>query len=142
MRLSISTRRGWILPVVAALAIGLSSAQVAWAQDPPEIITHPESAVVCDGGAVTFTVVAIGDLPLEFQWYEDGAPIFGADESDYTIDPVGFGAVADYTVIVSGLEQGDSLVVLPTSGLIEELERREEWVRQRVGGPLSNRGSR
>lgn len=101
MRLSISTRRGWILPVVAALAIGLLSAQVAWAQDPPEIITHPESAVVCDGGAVTFTVVAIGDLPLEFQWYEDGAPIFGADESDFTIDPVGFGAAADYTVIVS-----------------------------------------
>jgi HlyD family secretion protein len=46
----------------------------------------------------------------------------------------------DYTAVVSGLEEGDTLVVLPTSGLIEELQRREEWVRERVGGPLSGQG--
>jgi HlyD family secretion protein len=44
----------------------------------------------------------------------------------------------DYTAIVSGLEEGDSLVVLPTSGLIEELERRAEWARERATSPLGN----
>jgi len=44
----------------------------------------------------------------------------------------------DYTVVTSGLSEGDSLVILPTSGLIEELQRREEWARERAGGPLSN----
>jgi hypothetical protein len=29
-------------------------------------------------------------------------------------------------------------VVLPTSGLIEELQRREEWARERAGSPLGN----
>ncbi|MDH5198655.1 MAG: hypothetical protein OEY20_15545, partial [Gemmatimonadota bacterium] len=46
----------------------------------------------------------------------------------------------DYTVVVHGLSEGDSLVVLPTSGLIEELQRREEWARERAGGPLGNQG--
>jgi hypothetical protein len=44
----------------------------------------------------------------------------------------------DYTAVRSGLEEGDSLVVLPTSGLIEELQRREEWARERAGSPLGN----
>jgi HlyD family secretion protein len=44
----------------------------------------------------------------------------------------------DYTAIVSGLVEGDTLVVLPTSGLMEELQRREEWARERAGGPLGN----
>jgi len=44
----------------------------------------------------------------------------------------------DYTVVRSGLSEGDSLIVLPTSGLIEELQRREAWARERAGGPLGN----
>jgi len=44
----------------------------------------------------------------------------------------------DYTAVLSGLEEGDSLVVLPTSGLIEELQRREEWARERAGSPLGS----
>jgi HlyD family secretion protein len=44
----------------------------------------------------------------------------------------------DFTAVMSGLEEGDSLVVLPTSGLIEELQRREEWARERAGSPLGN----
>jgi HlyD family secretion protein len=44
----------------------------------------------------------------------------------------------DYTVVRSGLSEGDSLIILPTSGLIEELQRREAWARERAGGPLGN----
>jgi len=46
----------------------------------------------------------------------------------------------DYTAVTSGLSEGDSVIVLPTAGLIEELQRREERIRERVSGPLSNQG--
>ncbi len=42
----------------------------------------------------------------------------------------------DYTVITSGLEEGDSVLVLPTTGLLEEWQRREQWARDRSGSPL------
>ncbi len=101
MRLSVSTRRGWFLSIVALAAIALPAAPAAFAQDPPEILDQPESAEACDGGMATFSVVAIGDPPLDYQWYRDGERILDATQSSYEIDPVGPGAGADYTVIVS-----------------------------------------
>jgi HlyD family secretion protein len=41
-----------------------------------------------------------------------------------------------YTAVLSGLERGDSVYILPTAGLLNEQQRREEWIRDRVGGPL------
>ena len=46
----------------------------------------------------------------------------------------------DYTVVRSGLSEGDSLAILPTSGLIEELQRREAWAQERAGSPLGGQG--
>jgi HlyD family secretion protein len=48
----------------------------------------------------------------------------------------------DYTAVMSGLSQGDSVVILPTAGLINELQQREERIRERVGGPLSTQQPR
>lgn len=45
----------------------------------------------------------------------------------------------DYTVIRSGLVEGDTVLVLPTAGLLEEQARREEWARSRAGSPLGTR---
>ncbi len=47
----------------------------------------------------------------------------------------------DYTAIESGLAAGDSVLVLPTTGLLEEWQRREQWARDRSASPLggSNR---
>ncbi len=42
----------------------------------------------------------------------------------------------DFTVILSGLSAGDTVVILPTTGLLQDQERRENWIRRRVGGPL------
>jgi hypothetical protein len=44
----------------------------------------------------------------------------------------------DYTAVVSGLSESDVVVVLPTAGLMEDLRRREQWARERAGGPLGN----
>ena len=42
----------------------------------------------------------------------------------------------EYTAVLEGLEPGDSVLVLPTAGLVEDQARREQWIRERVGGPL------
>ncbi len=48
----------------------------------------------------------------------------------------------DYTAVVSGLRESDSVVILPTAGLITEMQRREEHILERVGGPLSTQQPR
>ena len=68
----------------------------------PSITEHPQSQSACEGGAVTFTVTADGEPPLDYQWRKDGQPIDGAIDTWYTIDPVGPGDVGDYDVVVTG----------------------------------------
>jgi HlyD family secretion protein len=42
----------------------------------------------------------------------------------------------DFTAVEGELQVGDSVLILPTLGLLEELEGREEWARRRAGGGL------
>lgn len=42
----------------------------------------------------------------------------------------------DFTAIRSGLEEGDSVLLLPTAGLLEDQQRRQQWARERAGSPL------
>jgi HlyD family secretion protein len=42
----------------------------------------------------------------------------------------------DYTMVLDGLAVGDSIYLLPTTGLLEEQQQRENWARQRAGGPI------
>ena len=44
----------------------------------------------------------------------------------------------DYTRVLDGLAIGDTVIILPTAGLLDEQERRQDWIRRRVGGPLGN----
>jgi HlyD family secretion protein len=48
----------------------------------------------------------------------------------------------DHTAILTGLSQGDSVFILPTAGLLEERQEREQRARERVGGPLPSAGTR
>jgi HlyD family secretion protein len=45
----------------------------------------------------------------------------------------------DYTAVLEGLSDGDSVALLPTSGLLEEQQQREQNARQRAGSPLPQR---
>jgi HlyD family secretion protein len=40
----------------------------------------------------------------------------------------------DYTVVRDGLALGDSVLILPTAGLLADQARRQEWIQRRVGG--------
>ena len=51
------------------------------------ISSQPASQTVSAGQSATFTVVASGRGYISYQWYENGAPISGANFSSYTTPP-------------------------------------------------------
>lgn len=67
----------------------------------PVIDTHPASQTKNAGESVTFTVVATGTPAPTYQWKKGGVVIAGATGTSYTINPVGAGDAADYTVVVT-----------------------------------------
>ncbi len=50
----------------------------------PQITTQPASQTVSVGQTATFSVVATGSAPLQYQWQENGTAIAGATGSSYT----------------------------------------------------------
>ena len=40
----------------------------------------------------------------------------------------------DWSVVQEGLSAGDQVLILPTSGLLADQQRRQQWIQQRVGG--------
>ncbi len=51
---------------------------------PPSITTQPASQTVIAGQTATFSVVAAGTAPLNYQWLKNGTAISGATSSSYT----------------------------------------------------------
>lgn len=58
----------------------------------PGITTHPANQTVTQAQTATFTVVASGTAPLNYQWQKNMANISGANSSSYTTPPT---ALAD-----------------------------------------------
>ena len=50
----------------------------------PQIATQPANQTVIVGQTATFSVVATGTAPLQYQWRENGTAITGATGSSYT----------------------------------------------------------
>ena len=75
----------------------------------PQIITQPVSITINSGGKATFSVLAIGDAPMSYQWKKEDTNIPGMLTSSYS---PAFGAtnadVGNYTVAVTN-EYGTTL---------------------------------
>ncbi|MBK8476205.1 MAG: hypothetical protein IPL39_07770 [Opitutaceae bacterium] len=69
----------------AALAIAFQSSFSV----PPAFTTSPASAAVVDGDPLVLSVGATGDGPLAFQWYHNGIPLTGANETGLAVTAVG-----------------------------------------------------
>ncbi len=67
----------------------------------PVINTQPKSATNNVGTSVTFSVVAVGTIPLNYQWSFNGSPISAATNTGYTNSNVQAGDAGNYTVDVS-----------------------------------------
>jgi uncharacterized repeat protein (TIGR03803 family) len=73
----------------------------------PVIVSQPVSQTSSPGASVVFTVAAVGNAPLSYQWQEDttnlsdGGDISGATTAALTINNVSLAAGGTYSVIVS-----------------------------------------
>ena len=68
---------------------------------PLTILAPPQTQAVKAGTAVTFSVFAMGDPPLSYQWRSNGVTIPGANSSSLTLANVSLAQNGDYTVIIA-----------------------------------------
>jgi hypothetical protein len=78
--------------IAAIDAVYGSGVVIPPACNPPRINTQPAPTIDVGAIAVTFSVIASGDAPLQYQWYtgtrgNTNAPIAGASSSSLTIKP-------------------------------------------------------
>jgi concanavalin A-like lectin/glucanase superfamily protein/VCBS repeat protein/Ig-like domain-containing protein/FG-GAP repeat protein len=70
---------------------------------PPVLISEPTSQTVLGDGTASFSVMATGAMPLNYQWSLNGTNILGATSSNLTISSVSQSDLGVYTVAVSNL---------------------------------------
>jgi hypothetical protein len=85
----------------------------------PRILTQPENILATDGQAGTFRLEAASALPLQYQWYFNGAILAGATNDTVTIDGVNASKAGPYAAVVSAgprkvRSQPAWLTVVPT----------------------------
>jgi hypothetical protein len=81
----------------------------------PTIATPPASQHVTPGGSATFSVTAVGDAPLTYQWKLNGTAIAGATNATFTVANVQAGNMGFYSVTVgNSLGSVDSDVAILT----------------------------
>jgi len=68
---------------------------------PLAINSHPQGATVQESNNVTFTVVAQGTAPLQYQWYFEGQALAGRTQSSLTLSNVTLANDGDYFAVVS-----------------------------------------
>lgn len=66
----------------------------------PIIVSQPRNMTVPIGSSATFSVVAIGATPLNYQWLFGGLPIHEATTANYTINSVQVEDLGSYSVVV------------------------------------------
>lgn len=70
---------------------------------PPKIILPPQSVTVIVGDATAFTVAALGDAPLSYQWLKDDAALPDATNSALVLTNVQLTDAGAYTVVITNL---------------------------------------
>ena len=88
-------------PTLVNSDFGFTSFSASSDWDPVQIVVPPQSQVANLGSNVTFAVVASGSGPMSYQWYLDGIPIFGANNSQLVLANVQDADGGAYEVLVS-----------------------------------------
>ncbi len=90
----------------AGYTVGSDSNATVWIHDDeseaqPVIVADPVSVAAEVGGAVNFSVVAGGKMPLGYQWKKNSVTIPGATSNNYAISSVVPGDVGGYSCLVT-----------------------------------------
>lgn len=118
-----------IYSVLVSNALGSvvsSNALLQVIASPPQIVVQPTNQTIAPGASAVFNVSAVGDLPLFYQWQEngtnlvDGANLSGSTTSSLTVLNATEANNGTYSVIVSNSlgavsSQGAALNVVPPS---------------------------
>ncbi|HRE80569.1 MAG TPA: immunoglobulin domain-containing protein, partial [Opitutaceae bacterium] len=67
----------------------------------PTILAHPVPQTVNAGDPAVFSVTAQGNMPLSYQWRQNGVPIAGATQSSFKLNSVGLVDAGRYSVVVT-----------------------------------------
>ena len=65
------------------------------------IIAQPASIWANYAGAATFSVGAVGEQPLAYQWWQNGSPVVGATNSALALGPLAAANAGSYWAVVS-----------------------------------------
>ena len=72
-------------------------------QVPPSIFQPPQPLTVYSGNPGSFTVSALGNAPLSYQWTKGGTAIPGATATNYVLSSPISGDAGNYAVIITNL---------------------------------------
>jgi hypothetical protein len=106
----------------------------------PSIDRQPAHQTVAKGGAVVFAVEAAGVEPLEYQWFKDGEPLVGTDQSALLIASAGLTDAGAYHVLVSdmGGSVSSQIAHLSVMDLRLEWEASTPRITVAIAGALHN----
>ena len=68
---------------------------------PPIITQQPTSKNVVENQSATFSVAAVGEVPLHFQWRRNGVAVTNANASSYTIPFTAIADSGDFSVVIT-----------------------------------------
>src|SRR5262249_45773449 len=103
----------------------------------PAITQQPQSQVVAPGGNATFSVVAIGYAPLNYQWRFNGNAIPGASGTSCGITNAQFGDAGDYLhVITNDLTSVRSSFATLVVGIAPTIGSQPQSVNTNLGASL------
>ena len=81
----------------------ISAAATVTIDTPPTINVDPVTTIACEDDLLTFTVEAIGNEPLNYQWRKNGADIVGETGASFTIPSLVDGDSGDYDVVITNV---------------------------------------
>ena len=85
---------------------------------PPSITAQPSSLTITQNQSATFSVSAVGTMPLTYQWQFNTAPISGAASTSYTVTNAQSTNAGNYTVVVTNTLGGATSSVATLTVLV------------------------
>ncbi len=97
--------------------------------DPPAIVTQPQSLTNNTGTTATFSVLASGGAPLNYQWRFNGNDLAGANGTSYTRNGALPNHAGDYSVVITNIAGGitSSVATLTVTGTVQVVTLTNIW---------------